>query len=69
MRDVKLIEGVITVREEHYWQYTDDKLVASLVLKVHSSVDHSAVVAKAQEIMRTLAHNVTVEVSSEGSAS
>jgi cobalt-zinc-cadmium efflux system protein len=66
MRDVKLIEGVIAVREEHFWQYTDDKLVATLVLKVHSSVDHSAVVAKAQEIMRTLAHDVTVEVSSEG---
>jgi len=69
MRDVKLIEGVITVREEHFWQYTDDKLVASLVLKVHPSADHNLVVTIAQEVMRSLAFDVTVEVSSEVASS
>lgn len=68
MRDVKLIEGVLAVREEHFWQYTDDKLIASLSLKVHPSVDHNLVVSKAQDVLRGLVHDVTVEVSSEAVA-
>jgi hypothetical protein len=27
-------EGVLEVTEDHFWQFTDDKLVSSLVLKV-----------------------------------
>jgi Co/Zn/Cd efflux system component len=61
LKDVKQIEGVLEVTEDHFWQFTDDKLVASLVLKVHPSVSHSSVVHTTQGLMRKVAFDVTVE--------
>lgn len=66
LRQVNLIDGVIQVLKENFWNMDSQTIVGTIVLQIHADKDADKITNEAKELLSICVHDVAVEIKFEG---